>query len=545
MPDPNIPVSPEGGTASPGGIPRRTVTRAAAWSVPVAMAVVATPLAAASGGQSGTIVFDYPEYVTGPGMVYGTITGKVIPTPGTALPASITLGYPNTWGGPTTVSVNVDGTFSVVGVTAPPNVGSATLTASAQNFTSGTTKLTVLQNAVPPATDGIVWGENLDVTLFRGNASTLEKYAVPAEGLRGAGTLAASSVIAMAGGYRGVNSYLIRSDNTLWSHGDGGNATAPGTNQPVFYAGQFSFSGSTALFTGENFVDVVGFTGGGYVLTTHGRIFSWGYNSGTGSLGNGTFGPDTNIPKLVTIPKPDIFVTAISASYTGGIALDSKGRVWAWGINDLSDLGTGLTGNQSIMKPVVLSDGTTQLSGVTQIRGKFKGGYALRSDGTVYSWGDGTGYMNGNGLLTNQNYAAPVLTGPGTTLTGIKLLPKFYHEAYHSAALGTNNVLYTWGYGSYFVHDPASVANRQYATPYSGSLPTGTITDVALSYYGIHIRLSDGTSWNWGDGDYGQDGNGTLNTPQRTPVQTLTGPGTPAIIGGFFPNSHGGVIAHK
>ncbi|HKU12121.1 MAG TPA: hypothetical protein VJQ61_12980, partial [Sinomonas sp.] len=404
----------------------------------------------------------------------------------------------------------------------------------------GTTTLIVAMNPVPAATDGIVWGENLATTLYRSGA-TLQTYAVTPDNLNGPNTLGSKSIIALAGGYRDHNSYLIRSDNTLWSHGAGSNACAPGTTPTT--AGIFGFGGASALLTGEKFVDTVAFTGGGYVLTTHGRIFSWGFNTSTGSLGNGTFGPDTNLPKLVLNPGPDVFITSISAGYTGGIALDTKGRVWTWGINDQSDLGTGLSGNQSVMKPVILQDGTP-ISGVSEIRGRFKGGLALRN-GMVYSWGYGAGGMNANGNSSNQNYAAPVLTGPGTPLTGVAQLPKFYHEAYHSAALRSDNTLYTWGYGSYFVHSPSSQASRVFAAPYAGGLPAGTITEMAVSYYGTHIRLADGSVWNWGYGAYGQGANGTTTVYLTNPVRALTGPGAPVVASGFFPNSHGGVFGRK
>lgn len=541
MPEPTVPGAPNGETAAPqSGIPRRTITRTAAWSVPVALAVASTPLAAAS-PTGGAILFDYPEYIVGPGMTYGSITGKVVPNVGTSLPATIRLTYPSGWSGPTNVAVDpVTGAFSVNGVVAPSSVGSGTLTASENGFTPGTTTLTVAINSVPAATDGIVWGENLGTTLYR-TGSVIQTYAVTPDNLNGSGTLGAASIIAMAGGYRDHNSYLIRSDNTLWSHGAGSNACAPGTTSTT--AGIFGFGGASALLPGERFVDTVAFTGGGYVLTTHGRIFSWGFNTSTGSLGNGTYGPDTNVPKLVLNPGPDVFVKAISAGYTGGIALDTKGRVWTWGINDQSDLGAGLSGNQSVMKPVILQDGTP-LAGVSQIRGRFKGGLALRN-GMVYSWGYGAGGMNANGSNSNQNYAAPVLTGPGTALTGIAQLPKFYHEAYHSAALGSDNTVYTWGYGSYYVHSPSSQASRQYAAPYAGTIPSGTVKEMAVSYYGIHVLLADGSVWNWGYGAYGHGADGTTTVYQRNPVRALSGPGSPITAGGFFPNSHGGVFAHK
>ncbi|WP_138444427.1 RCC1 domain-containing protein [Sinomonas susongensis] len=540
MPEPTVPTPPSSENAAQDGVPRRAVTRTAAWSVPLALAVVSTPFAAAS-PTGGVILFDYPEYIVGPGMTYGSIAGKVVPNVGTSLPATVTLTYPAGWGGPATATVNpVTGTFTVNGVAAPSAVGSGPLVANSARFTPGTTTLAVAMNPVPAASDGIVWGENLATTLYRTGA-TFQPYAVVPDNLNGTGTLGAKSIIALAGGYRDHSSYVILSDNTLWSHGAGSNACAPGTTPTT--AGIFGFAGPSALLPGERFVDTVAFTGGGYVLTTHGRIFAWGFNTSTGSLGNGAFGPDTNMPKLVINPDPDVFITAISAAYTGGIALDTKGRVWAWGINDQSDLGAGLRGNQSVMKPVILQDGTP-ITGVSQIRGRFKGGLALRG-GTVYSWGYGAGGMNANGSSTNQNYAAPVLTGPGTPLTGVAQLPKFYHEAYHCAALRSDNTVYTWGYGSYFVHSPSSEASRLYAAPYAGTLPAGTITEMALSYYGTHVRLADGSVWNWGYGAFGQGANGRTAVYLTRPVRALTAPGVPVVAAGFFPNSHGGVFARR
>jgi len=187
-----------------GGITRRAVTRTAAWSVPVVLAVAAAPYAAASHAAGGTITFDYPQYIVGPGMTYGTITGKVTPDAGTPLPATLNLTYPAGWSGPSTVTVDpVTGTFSITGVVAPATVGTGTLTASHTGFTPGSTTLAVELNPVPPAVDGVVWGDNdLDI-LYYASPNIWQTYAVTPNSLTGAGTLAPVSIIAMAGGYRG------------------------------------------------------------------------------------------------------------------------------------------------------------------------------------------------------------------------------------------------------------------------------------------------------------------------------------------------------
>ncbi|WP_054686341.1 RCC1 domain-containing protein [Microbacterium sp. No. 7] len=516
------------------GVPRRTIVKGAAWSMPVIAAAVALPTASASVG--GVIAFAEPEYVARPNGTY-VVTGTVNVQPGAPLPADVALTYPPGFAGPASAPVDALGGFTVSGIVAPGTATTGVLTASAPGLTSGTTSLVVEVNVAPDPVDGIVWGENLGNTLFVTGGGVLKFATVPTH-LNGPGTLGAGEIVAMAGGYRDHNSYLIRSDNTLWSHGAGSNATAPGTN--ATNAAAFNFSG--LLHPDEKLVDVAGFTGGGYVLTSAGRVFSWGFNSGTGSLGNGTFGPDTNAPKLVSFPS-GVFVTQISASYTGGIALDSTGQVWAWGINDQQDTGTQSTGNVNVPKPVVHQNGTP-VTGASQIRGRFKGGMALVGD-RVLSWGTNSGGQLGNGTTSGtRGYADHVLTSAGTPLSGIVKLPVFYHEAYHAAALAGDGTLYTWGYGSYNVHTPANTSSRPFAQPYGGTLPAGRIVDVSLSYYAIHILLEDGTIWSWGDNDYSAGADGTSGGIKKDPVRALVNPTTPVQASGFFPASHGGVFAY-
>ncbi|MEN6328481.1 MAG: LytTR family transcriptional regulator, partial [Syntrophomonas sp.] len=71
----------------------------------------------------------------------------------------------------------------------------------------------------------------------------------------------------------------------------------------------------------------------------------------------------------------------IAGGAYSGYALKSDGTVWAWGNNQGSQLGdhTGLY----IPYPVQVSG----LTGVTAIAGGFYSGYALKSDGTVWAWG--------------------------------------------------------------------------------------------------------------------------------------------------------------
>jgi alpha-tubulin suppressor-like RCC1 family protein len=64
--------------------------------------------------------------------------------------------------------------------------------------------------------------------------------------------------------------------------------------------------------------------------TTSGQGWAWGSN-GNGQLGNGTTA-DSTMPVAVTMPAGVTFTT-IATGYEYSLALDTTGRVWAWGSN--------------------------------------------------------------------------------------------------------------------------------------------------------------------------------------------------------------------
>ncbi len=93
-------------------------------------------------------------------------------------------------------------------------------------------------------------------------------------------------------------------------------------------------------------------------------------------------------------------VTAIAASNSAAVALRSDGTVWSWGANNFGQLGNG---DSALRRGPVQVSG---LSGVTAVAAGTHHHLALESDGTVWAWG-----ANGQGELgdgTMQGRSTPV-----------------------------------------------------------------------------------------------------------------------------------------
>src|SRR6266446_4685985 len=101
--------------------------------------------------------------------------------------------------------------------------------------------------------------------------------------------------------------------------------------------------------------------------TVSGTVSAWGFNL-EGELGNGT--NTTTYPFGLNTPGPVSGLTGVTAIAGGGrhsLALKSEGTVWAWGNNFAGQLGNGTETNSNVPVQVLGPGGVGYLGGVTAL----------------------------------------------------------------------------------------------------------------------------------------------------------------------------------
>ena len=383
--------------------------------------------------------------------------------------------------------------------------------------------------AAPPAGHVAAWGFNLWSSLGDGT-TTDSSTPVHVVGPAGAGYL--TGITAIAAHY--LHNLALKSDGTVWAWGSNyfgqlGDGTTTDSSTPVQVegpAGAGYLTDITAIAAGCNH---------SLALKSDGTVWAWGYNH-YGQLGDGTT-TDSSTPVQVEGPAGAGYLTGITAIAAGdshSLALKSDGTVWAWGDNYYDELGDGTPeySEVSYMSPVPMQvvgpAGAGYLTGITAIAAGYKNNLALKSDGTVWAWGSNYFGQLGDGTTTDSS--APVqVKGPAGAgyLTGITAIAS---DGGHCLALKSDGTVWAWGDNYYDELGDGTTTNRSTPVQVEGPAGAGYLTGItAIAAGGVHSMAlkPDGTVWGWGLNDYGQLGDGTT-TNSPTPVQVS---GLFAVIG--------------
>lgn len=222
--------------------------------------------------------------------------------------------------------------------------------------------------------------------------------------------------------------------------------------------------------------------GAHHVLAIDGnhQVWAWGDNA-KGQLG--APGPAAEEPRPVPIPLDAArgFV-AVAAGADRGFALRSDGTVWAWGDNTDGALGTGTTTNPSAPAQI------PTLTDVVAIAAGERHCLAQGSQGTVWGWGE-----NGNGQLGIP--ASSIVTTPAVVPYVVNP-QRIDAGGSHSIAVGGVGEVLAWGAG--FRGQLGNANHGDTAVPVQVALPRGATTSAAGREHTLLV-LAGGDVWGFGD----------------------------------------------
>ena len=240
-------------------------------------------------------------------------------------------------------------------------------------------------------------------------------------------------------------------------------------------------------------------------IKTDGTLWTWGLGS-SGRLGNNAA---TNKSTPVTTFAGGTNWKQVSVGNEHCAAIKTDGTLWTWGRNNFGQLGDNTATTKST--PDTTFAGGTNWKQVSASGGNHCA--AIKTDGTLWTWGQGSDGRLGDNTTTTKST-------PVTTFAGGTNWKQVIASGGHCAAIKTDGTLWTWGTGSFGQLGDNDTTNKLTpVTTFAGGTNWKQVS--GGDNYCAAIKI-DGTLWTWGIGTSGQLGNNAA-TDRSTPVTTFAG----------------------
>lgn len=501
--------TPSESSSTPAGLSRRAIVGSALWATPAIVAMTSVPAFAASNTRYKLSLLPVTTALASGGTdVTGVLTTQA-GVPAAGQPISLTLGTSSATG-TTDGSGKVTKTLDLGRPWAQPG---------------STTTVTALSNNLSESGTATVVGANVLV----GSSNYFGQLGIGSAGSDQAELLQTSlkfpsPVVEVSGA--GTHALALLADGTVWSTGSNGDgALGDGTKTDRYVWG---------IVPGlSNVISITTTMGASHALTANGDVWAWGdgVNAQLGQEDSSKWGTQWPSPqKVKSLPgATQLASTALRAVFAlmsdgtvrswgagwsfqrgdadgnprgaaatiagltdvvqlasgfggGGLALKSDGTVWAWGNNDKGQLCDGTTTARSTPVRIPGLTGVTQISGGPGSDYGFGSGYALKNDGTVWAWGENGSGQLGDGTTTDRN--VPVQVKNITTATQIS------GSITSGFALLSDNRVAAWG--ETFLKNIGTTSTPGYVTPVR---PVTKLRASQHNKYGFHgLYLITGTS---------------------------------------------------
>jgi alpha-tubulin suppressor-like RCC1 family protein len=327
------------------------------------------------------------------------------------------------------------------------------------------------------------WGHNAFGLLGLGNTTS---YSSPKQ----VGALDTWEVLSSQTSY--YSGMSITSDGLLWTwgrnqYGQLGLGNTTNYSSPVQVGALKTWSKLGGSFT---YYSVA-------AIKKDGTLWTWGRNTG-GTLGLGDGTPRSSPVQVGALTTWSFATTGTNSM----VAIKTDGTLWSWGRNNNGQLGLGNTTEYASPKQV----GSLTTWASVSAGGSFC--VAIKTDGTIWSWGYNSNYGK-LGLGNTTSYSSPVQIGGLTNWSKVSA----HGEA--CSAIKTDGTLWSWGRNSEGQLGTGNTTNR------SSPVQVGSLTDwsqIKSMFRGCIAIKTDGTLWTWGRNNNGALGLGDT-TNRSSPVQ--------------------------
>jgi alpha-tubulin suppressor-like RCC1 family protein len=278
----------------------------------------------------------------------------------------------------------------------------------------------------------------------------------------------------------------IKTDGTLWAWGQNSNRLGLGlanlANQNL----------PTQVGTANDWATVSAGNVHSLAIKTNGTLWSWG-NGQFGQLGNGVFNSAT--PNVTQIGTATDWLT-VSAGNRFSLAIKNTGTLWAWGWNNVGQLGINNVTDQNLPVQVGTANNWLKIDAGNQHS------LAIDNTGFMYAWGDNTFGQFGN--ATNTSSLIPIVVSTSNNWAEVSA------GFDHSMALDAGGILFTAGNNSNGQLCDGTNTASNVLIPISFTTPGIVNQYIAISAgnsFSLAIR-NDNTLWSGGFNVTGQLGLG-------------------------------------
>ena len=291
------------------------------------------------------------------------------------------------------------------------------------------------------------------------------------------------------------NTFALKSDGMLWGtgrniHGELGNGSFGNNPHSLVQIG-----------TATNWKTTAGNNDHTVGLKTNGTLWGWGFNN------NGQVGDGTTIERYTPVQiGTDTNWKAVTSAIGGfNIALKTNGTLWVWGFNT-SGSGTG------VIDPSIVYFSSPYQIGIATDWSSMDSGFqhtlALKTNGTLYVFGGGVNGSCGHGL-TDAPFISPTQIGTDSNWAQVSA---GFNTSY---GIKTDGTLWAWGQNDYGQLGDGTTEKKGFPT----QIGTGTNwASVQAGEQHCVALKTDGSLWTWGDNTYGQLSTGGY-TSSSVPVQ--------------------------